>query len=218
MARKEPALVQARQMKTYEDVVLGICVPVYNQVGNANLAQLIWSIGQCSDLPYQLSLGVGPVCVARNRLKAEARLDPSIKYVMHVDDDVLLPPHFASKLVCVLSVDEGVGAVSALMSGARGEPQNDLHPTAFSPGEVRECLPPGTCFVYNRERTPIVWDAEYQGSQWEDTDGMMQIKAAGKRLVATADVQILHKNNLSQNKYWNQNRERFVQKWPGVIA
>jgi len=196
---------------------VGICIPVYNTAGNTNLAQAQYTVRQCVDLPYQLSLGVGAQCVAKNRLKAEARLDPSIRYVIHMDDDVLVPPHFASKFVQILQSQDRVGVVSAVMYGPRLEAQNDLHPSRIQPGQVVECLPPGTCFAYDREKTPIAWDGEYLGSQWEDTDAMMQIKALGYKTVATGCVVIMHKNNWSENKFWEENKARFMSKWPGVL-
>jgi hypothetical protein len=46
---------------------------------------------------------------------------------------------------------------------------------------------------------------------------MMQVKAQGFRTVATGNVVILHKNNWSENKYWNENKALFNKKWPGVL-
>jgi hypothetical protein len=198
---------------------VGIVIPVYNPIANVNLAQTQWCIKQCSDLPYQLSLGVGPQCVAANRIKGEARLNDDIRFVIHMDDDVLLPPHFMSQLLSVLVSQDNVGAVSAVMSGARGNPQNDVSPAVIPVGKVQEIeFLPGTCFAYDREKTPIVWDAEYQGSQWEDTDAMMQVKAQGYRTVATGNVQIIHRNNLNKAvKFWKENKAHFQTKWPAVL-
>ncbi|HUW11892.1 MAG TPA: hypothetical protein VM537_19350, partial [Anaerolineae bacterium] len=158
-------------------------------------------------------------CVAANRIKGEARLAPDIRFVIHMDDDVLLPPHFMSQLLSVLVSQDNVGAVSAVMTGARGEVQNDINPTRIPVGTVQASDHlAGTCFAYDREKTPIVWDAEYQGSQWEDTDAMMQIKAQGYRTVATGNVQIIHRNNLNKAaKFWNENKAHFISKWPGAL-
>ncbi len=212
---KNPALKVMSHVSA--DLKVGVVIPVYNYISNTNLAQAQYTIEQCSDLPYQLSLGIGPQCVAKNRLKGEARLDPSIRYVIQMDDDVLVPPGFMSKLLSVLLSQDGVGAVSAVMYGPRGEAQNDLHPDRVPVGTVKECLPPGTCFMYDREKTPIAWDPAYQGSQWEDTDAMMQVRAAGFKTVASGNVQILHKNSWSENKWWNENKAHFQSKWPGVV-
>jgi len=210
------------RLRMYKTIVrspkIGIVIPVYNYVGNTNLAQAIYTIEQCCDMPYQLSLGIGPHCVAKNRVKGESRLDPSIRYVLQMDDDVLVPPHFASEMVQVLQSQDNIGAVSAVMVGPTGAAQNDLSYDAIGPGVVKECLPPGTCFMYDRKDVPIVWDTRYQGSQWEDTDAMMQIRATGKKTVATGNVQIMHKNNWSENKWWNENKALFTEKWPGALS
>lgn len=206
------------------DTPIGIVIPVYNYVNNTNLAQAIYTVEQGSDLPYQLSLGIGPQCVAKNRIKGEKRLDPSIRYVIQMDDDVLVPPGFMSKMLSVLQQGtshgdkEGaaIGAVSAVMYGPRGEAQNDLHPDNVPIGTQKDCLPPGTCFMYDRLATPILWDTRYQGSQWEDTDAMKQVQRWGCRTVATGNVQILHKNSWSENKWWNENKAHFESKWGKV--
>jgi len=198
---------------------VGIVIPVYNPIANKNLALTQWCIRQCSDLPYQLSLGVGPQCVAANRIKGEARLADDIRFVIHMDDDVVLPPHFMSQMLSVLVTQDKVGAVSAVMTGTRGEAQNDISPTTIPVGVVKEIeFLPGTCFVYDREKTPIAWDVEYLGSQWEDTDAMMQVKAQGYRTMATGNVQIMHRNNMNAAiGNWAENRAHFVSKWPGVL-
>jgi hypothetical protein len=198
------------------DTPIGIVVPVYNHVENTNLAATIFTIEHCADLPYQLSLGIGPNCVAKNRQKGEARLAPEIEYVLQIDDDVLVPPGFLSKMLSVLEqAASKVGAVSAVMTGPRGEAQNGLFPGNIPPGRVVDALIPGTCFMYNRKRTPVEWDFKYKGSQWEDTDGIMQIRKKGYRTVATGNVQIMHRNPMSGGgvKYWNENKEYFISKW-----
>jgi len=212
------------------DTKIGIVIPVYNYVNNTNLAQAIYTIEQCSDLPYQLSLGIGPQCVAKNRIKGEKRLDPGIDWIIQMDDDVLVPPGFMSKMLSVLmqgtakgavrAMNEATryGAVSAVMYGPRGETQNDLHPDRVPIGTIQTCLPPGTCFMYNRRVTPIEWDTQYQGSQWEDTDAMMQIRSQGYLLAATGNVQIMHKNSWSENKWWKENKAHFHSKWPGALS
>lgn len=207
------------------DMPVGIVIPVYDAWNNHNLDRAIYTIEECCDLPYQLKLGVGKNCVAKNRNKGLAKVDSRIEYIIMMDDDVLVGPGFASKFVSVLQqgtshdrVPEaaGVGVVSAVMYGPGRKPQNDLHPDAVPPGKQIDCLPPGTCFAYNRARTPIVFDEDYQGSQWEDTDAMMQVKALGQSTVATGNIQIMHMNNWSENKWWNENRARFMAKWPEV--
>jgi hypothetical protein len=222
---KHPAL--KTMVGVPHDTPIGIVIPVYNYVNNTNLAQAMYTVEQCSDLPYQLSLGIGPQCVAANRIKGEQRLDPAIRYVIQMDDDVLVPPGFMSKFLSVIQQgtshgdalgEATIGAVSAVMYGPRGEAQNDLHPDVVPVGTQKKCLPPGTCFMYDRKATPVMWDMKYQGSQWEDTDAMMQIRKAGLDTVATGNVQILHKNSWSENKWWNENKAHFESKWPGALS
>jgi GT2 family glycosyltransferase len=195
---------------------IGICIPVYEHIGNEGLAQLIWTANQGSDLPFMISMGVGKQPVAKNRNKALKRLPDSIEWVLMVDDDVLLPPGYASLLMKPMLEDKTIGAVSAVMSGARGEAQNDCHPGATGDKEIKDIVNlPGTCFMYNRERVgDAAFDENYQGSQWEDTDFMRQITTQGLRTVITSRVSIIHKNNWSQNKYWEENKEYFYSKWP----
>ena len=197
---------------------VGIVIPIYSTIGNDNLALVQYGIEQCCDMPYQLSMGVGPRCVAANRIKGEQRLDRNIRYIIHMDDDVVVPPFFASKLLSVLLQQPGdIGAVSVTMMGMRGEAQNNLHPDMVPVGTQIDTLIPGTCFIYDRQKTPILWDMEYQGSQWEDTDAMMQIRAQGFRTVATGNVTIMHRNNWTESKHWNENKALFNKKWPGAF-
>lgn len=194
---------------------IGICIPCYNHVDNDGLAQAIWTMQMGSDLPYQLALGIGRACVAKNRNKALARLDPDIKWVLMSDDDILAPPGFLSLLMKPFLEHPDIGVVSATMLGARGEKQNDCYPGNIPEGQelLDRKNPPGTFFLYNRERTPIEFDERYLGSQWEDTDAMRQVQAVGLRTVITNRVTIMHKNNWSQNKYWEDNKRLFASKW-----
>jgi GT2 family glycosyltransferase len=198
------------------DTPVGIVIPVYNHVGNENLAATVFTIERCADLPYQISLGIGPNCVAKNRNKGLARLDPDIEFILMADDDILVPPGFLSKMVSTLLQNKAkIGMVSATMMGPRGEPQNDLHPNAIPPGHIEPRILPGTCVLYNRKRTPIEWDENYVGSQWEDTDGWAQVRKMGFQTVANGNVQIMHKNPMSGGgrKYWEQNQGYFFKKW-----
>ena len=194
---------------------IGICIPVYDHIGNENLAAAIWSIKSNSPgWDYQLSLGIGKNCVAKNRNKALARLDPDIRKVIMMDDDVLVPYNFITGLKMDLDYREEIGVVGASMVGPRGEAQNDCHPNAIE-GNWRVTINlPGTCFMYDRVDTPIVFDEAYLGSQWEDTDAMRQVQAMGQKTVCTSRVQIMHRNNWSENKWWAENKMHFYSKWP----
>ena len=196
---------------------VGICIPVYEHIGNENLAQAIWSIKSNSGgWDYQLSLGIGHNSVAKNRNKALARLDDDIDIVLMMDDDVLVPYNFIGGLHMDLGSDAtpyNIGVVGASMVGPRGERQNDCHPNDIETTWRETINLPGTCFMYNRKDTPIVFDEKYQGSQWEDTDAMRQVQAMGQMTICSTRVQILHKNNWSQNKWWEENKAHFISKW-----
>lgn len=199
------------------EITIGVCIPVYNAVGNLNLASAVWSIEQCSDLPYQLSLGISPNCIAKNRIKAEKRIGSSIRHILALDDDVIVAPYYASKMAKVLIENPDIGIVSAIMMGPRGEKQNGLHPENIGPGEIVDAMIPGTCIMYDRERTPIKWDTAYKHSQWEDTDAVLQVRGMGFRTVALGDVQIMHRNNaMASGKlppFWDENKKYFLSKW-----
>jgi GT2 family glycosyltransferase len=199
-----------------KDARVGICIPVYNHIDNENLAQAIWTLENCAmDVDYQLQLGIGRNCVARNRNKALARLHPTTRYVLMADDDILAPPDYLGKMMEIMDDNEDIGALSACMLGARGQRQNDCSPYNIPDGVsfVDNVNIPGTFFMYDRIKTPVEFDERYQGSQWEDTDAMRQIQAAGFRTVVTSEIQILHRNNWSQNKYWEENKALFYSKW-----
>lgn len=140
--------------------------------------------------------------------------------ILMMDDDVLVPPGFASKMLRCL--DRGA-VVACRMTSPDGSPQNGL--AKLKPGEVVECTPPGTCFVYDRTKVPAEFDEGYEGSQWEDTDFMVQVQQLGLKTVATGDVHIIHDNPFfrqemteEKKEVWNRNRARFVSKWPKVAA
>jgi GT2 family glycosyltransferase len=185
-------------------------------VGNEKLASAVWSLEQCCDLPYYLSLGIGPNGVAKNRLKALKRIPDEVRHILMADDDIIASPHWASRMVSLLRNQDRIGAVSAVMMGPRGERQNGLHPELIGPGDLIDALIPGTFVMYDRLKCDIQWDTNYQGSQWEDTDGIVQVRKAGYRTVATGSVQIMHKNSAlakGKPKFWDENRAYFLSKW-----
>lgn len=197
---------------------IGICIPIYDHVDNKGLGTLVWSINQNSQIPFKISMGIGRNCVAKNRNKALRALPEDIRFVLMVDDDVILPYGWDTTMYGMLLRYRDFGVISATMMGPRGEAQNDLHPEAFEVGTelVERKILPGTCFMYDRARTPIVFDENYEGSQWEDTDAMMQVHQMGKKTGVTPLVQIIHANNWSENKYWGQNKALFEAKWGKV--
>jgi glycosyltransferase involved in cell wall biosynthesis len=192
---------------------VSVVIPVYEVT--PSLRRTLWSVRNSVDLPTQLVVHVERQSVARNRNAglAEARHD----LVAFVDDDVLLPAGWTSRLVRTLLEDRTIGCVAAKMTGPGGEPQNDL--ASLRPGELRPCLPPGTCILYSRSRAEgCAFDEIYERSQWEDTDFMLQLMEKGLRCVADGGVHVLHENHFTNcdDASWDRNRQRFLRKWPNI--
>lgn len=192
-------------------------IPAFQKT--AKLWRTLWSLRSTCDLPYELIVAEAKQSVAKNRLAGLEQATHDL--VVMMDDDVLLPSCWASKLAFIYQRDETIGALSAMMTSPNGAPQNDLYNLA--PGEVRDCrFPPGTCFLYSRERTAgCEFDPAYIESQWEDTDFMAQVQAKGLRTCATGAVHILHDNTFiregertpEKQRVWDHNAEVFNGKW-----
>lgn len=189
---------------------LGILIPCYQE--SAKLLRTIWSIHQNLDLEAELVIQVEKQCVAKNRRAALSEFSGDL--VIFMDDDVILPPFFASKMLSVLAARPEAGVISAIMTNPDGTRQNDVF---CEPKQLLEVLPPGTCFCYSRERLgSCQFDAGYTGSQWEDTDFMVQVHEKGLKTYALGDVWVLHDNNWTGHtpKTWESNQKRFSKKWP----
>lgn len=135
--------------------------------------------------------------------------------VIFMDDDVLLPPFFASKMLGALAARPDAGVISAVMTSPDGTKQNGVF---CEPHQILETLPPGTCFCYSREKLgeDVVFDDHYVGSQWEDTDFMVQVHEKGLKTYGLGAVHIIHDNNWTghTNETWKQNMDYFSEKWP----
>lgn len=134
--------------------------------------------------------------------------------VIFMDDDVLLPPFFASKMIATLAARPEAGVVSAIMTNPDGTKQNGVF---CKPNQILDTLPPGTCFCYSKERLgDCEFDENYVGSQWEDTDFMVQVHEKKLKTYGLGSVHIIHDNNWTghTNETWKQNMDYFVQKWP----
>lgn len=199
----------------YEKALLSIIIPVYEPT--ANLARTIWSIKQTIDVPCQVIVQIEKQSVAKNR---NAGLEKATgEVIAFVDDDVILPPHWTSQLLAFLDKYEDCGVVAPRMTGPAGEPQNNL--SKVLPGTYLKCRPPGTLFMYDRERVgDCKFDEEYVASQWEDTDFMRQVEAKGLRCYCMGDVWILHEMNLTQanQEVWDKNKAHYQSKWERETA
>lgn len=209
-----PALVQAApDLGRFEGHGVSVIIPAYDDT--AKLRRALWSIRQTADMPYELIVSRARQCVAKNR---NAGLELATQdLVIFLDDDVLLPPGWMSRLVAVLAAHRDYGAVCAHLTFADGSPQTRR--PRLQPGELWQITIPGTCFVYSRARVhDIRFDENYQGSQWEDTDWMWQVERQGLKVGMTGDVWALHDHADSENKWLVPNAEYFRGKWGELPA
>jgi hypothetical protein len=211
---RPPALAQvAPDLGAFEGPGVSIIIPAYDDT--PKLRRALWSIRQTADMPYELIVSRARQCVAKNRNAGLALATQDL--VMFLDDDVILPPGWMSRLVAVLGSHAEYGAVCTHLTFADGSPQTrrpDLRP-----GDFWEITIPGTCIVYSRSRVhDIRFDENYQGSQWEDTDWMWQVERQGLKVGMTGDVWALHDHADSENKWLVPNAEYFRGKWGELPA
>lgn len=194
---------------------IGILIPVYERT--EKLERTLWSIEQNLDVEAEVVVAEGRQCVAKNRRDALGEFDGDL--VLFMDDDVILPPFFASKLLQAYEQFPDAGVVSAIMTAPDGSRQNHCF---CKPDQMLETVPPGTCFLYSKSRVTTkdkggpVFDIHYEASQWEDTDFMAQVLERGLKTYCAGSVWILHDNNWTEHtdETWERNRERFKKKWP----
>ena len=191
-----------------------VAIPCYRR--GPKLWRTLWSLNSTSP-DVHVHVEEAERCVAANRNAALAKLDT--RYVVMMDDDVLLPMLWLEKLMLVLLATPDAGIVGPKMTGMIGQSQNGQ--SLLKVDEVMDCVMPGTLMLFDRERvTGCVFDEEYLGSQWEDTDFVMQVKAKGLSTLVTGSVWILHDNEFTNGRGDNyvKNKARFKSKWtlPGV--
>ena len=185
-----------------------VIIPAYDD--SDRLRRLLWMIEQTADMPVELIVACAKQCVAKNRNAGLDRASHDLTFFM--DDDVMLPPHWMSRLTAVLRSADDIGAASAHLIFPNGAPQTRR--ADLAPGESWEVTIPGTCFAYSRQRVGDQrFDEEYIGSQWEDTDWMWTIQRLGLRTVMTGDVQVLHDHVLKESQWLRHNGARFLGKW-----
>ncbi|MFT7462402.1 MAG: hypothetical protein ACI9EF_000742 [Pseudohongiellaceae bacterium] len=209
-----PAVAQAApDLGSFTGHGVSVIIPAYDDT--AKLRRALWSIRQTADMPYELIVSRAKQCVAKNR---NAGLDLATQdLVIFLDDDVLLPPGWMSRLVAVLGARSDYGAICAHLTFADGSPQTRR--PELLPGELWEITIPGTCFVYSRARVhDIRFDENYLGSQWEDTDWMWQVLRQGLKVGMSGDVWALHDHADSENKWLVPNAEYFRGKWGELPA
>ncbi len=212
-ALSPPAVSQQEIPGPFAGQGASVIIPAYEDT--PRLRRAIWSVQQTADLPFELIVAQSKQCVAKNRNAGLARATQDLTFFL--DDDVLLPAGWMSRLAAVLGRAADRGAVGGHLTFPNGAPQTrrpDLRP-----GELWEVTIPGTCFVYSRARVADQrFDEEYLGSQWEDTDWMWAIQARGLKTFITGDVHAVHDHQLAENRWLRENMQRFLEKWGRLPA
>lgn len=187
---------------------LSVIVPAHEDT--PVLRRALWSVEQTADVPYELVVACERRSVARNRNAGLDRARGDL--VAFLDDDVLLPAHWMSRLLERLLARADVGAVSAHLVFPDGAPQTRR--PDLGPDELWDVPLPGTCFVYSRARVDDQrFDEGYEGSQWEDTDWMWRTRARGLRTLMTGAVRVVHDHALRENRWLEHNMRRFERVW-----
>jgi hypothetical protein len=187
---------------------VSIIIPAY--ADTPRLRRAMWSVCETADLPHELIVACAPQSVAKNRNAGLDRARHDL--VAFLDDDVLLPARWLSRLHAVLLARPDAGAVTGLFTFPNGCPQTRRPDLA--PGELWQVTIPGTCFLYSRARVGDQrFDEGYAGSQWEDTDWMWAVQGKGLVTLACGDVRAIHDHTLRENQHLQANMARFLEKW-----
>lgn len=197
---------------------ISVIIPAYEDV--PRLRRAMWSVQQTADLPFELIVVCEKQSVAKNRNAGLERATQDL--VAFLDDDVLLPACWMSRLIKVLDSSDDIGAVSALARYPNGAPQTWRQ--ELGEDELWEITPAGACFAYSRSRVnDRRFDERYLGSQWEDTDWFWSLQQQGLRAVVTGSVVIVHEVIDAERPWLAENMRAFHDKWgklpePGTTA
>jgi glycosyltransferase involved in cell wall biosynthesis len=192
----------------FADRGVSVIIPAWEDC--ARLRRAIWSVQQTADMPFELIVSCAQRCVAANRNSGLDRATQDL--VAFLDDDVLLPSCWMSRLAAVLAAHEDVGAASGHLVFPDGSPQSRREHLAD--GELWDIATPGTCFLYTRERVDDQrFDEGYRGTQWEDTDWIWRVRARGLRTVVVGGVRVVHDYELRERQSLHENMQRFEATW-----
>ncbi len=199
---------------------IGIVIAHYpSEESEAKLQRLLASIERCAVLGHRVVVASKRQSAALNHKEGEGLLGGEVRVIFHIDDDVVFGEDcrgFDKKMVEALDeAGKKIGAVGVFMRGPNGEVQNRFHPS-IGDCDVEIGVIPGTCFCYDRVKTPAKWDIGYEGSQCDDTDFMLQIMSMGYGCVALRGVVVTHDNLMRESRFYQHNRDYLIGKWLGT--
>ncbi len=116
------------------------------------------------------------------------------KYILYLNNDVLLSPSWLESMVEVLDKKRKIGAVSKRMFGEKGE--SDWHCGEEVGGEVESA--PATCLLVRRELAGF--DRRFEGYYFEDEVLIENIKRKGYKIWAEREHPIIHIGRVTFNK------------------
>ena len=188
---------------------LTVIIPAYDDT--PLLRRAIWAVKSTAHHPFELLVRPSKVqSVAENRNDCLDRTSTDL--VAFLDDDVLLPAHWMSRMMAILTRDRTIGAVSAFLQFPDGSPQTRRE--RLGEDELWDVPIPGTCFIYSRSRVgDLRFDPRFRGSQWEDTDWIWRVREQSLRTVMTGAVVVVHEHRMTQNDWLEHNRKEFREKW-----
>ncbi|MEM7205300.1 MAG: glycosyltransferase [Planctomycetota bacterium] len=199
----------AAELGEFRSSGVSVIIPAHRD--SAKLRRAMWSVATTADLPFELIVALAPQSVAKNRNAGLDRASQDV--VAFLDDDVLLPAHWLSRLVEALAGARDLGAVSARLTFADGRPQMRDAALGGADGPAATTIP-GTCFVYSRRRVNDQrFDHRYRGSQWEDTDWVWHVHQRGLRTVVCRDVHVVHEHQVGPKPHLEDNMRYFLGKW-----
>src|SRR5258705_5865306 len=117
---RSPVGLQHGALGTLARRGVSVVIPAYEDC--ARLRRAIWSVEQTADMPYELLVSCALRCVAANRNAGLARATQDL--VAMLDDDVLLPACWMSRLAGVLAAHADVAAASGHLVFPDGSPQS----------------------------------------------------------------------------------------------
>lgn len=194
-------------------MLFDICIPCWEL--SAKLKQTIDGLASGPSkvmLPAKLIVNIEKQSVVRNRV--ECLKSSKSPFVLWLDDDVVFEnPGWDLALWQRISCEPTTGVV-----GIRVKHWQLLESTPLRPeGSV-----PDVCgaVMMTRSIPSVVFDDNYVGSQWEDTDYCFSVRRAGYNIIQDNSIAVIHYNE-EKNRNYTHNQAYFNRKWrvgqPGAV-